>query len=124
MEGGDFEVVSAEIYFVDFAWVVGHFGVCLPCLCSVFPGLFPESVPGGFSCVLFLGGRGRWNVPVDDFHVFFCGEIALVVWHYFFLTHGLCSRITMTGNDIPSHASIRQMIQRRIRPCQNIGCYK
>lgn len=43
MEGVHFVVFAVVVYLVDFAGVVGHFGLFLPGLGVVLPGFFPES---------------------------------------------------------------------------------
>lgn len=43
VKGVHFEIFSFESDLMDLGRIVGHLGFFLPYLCSVFPGLLPET---------------------------------------------------------------------------------
>jgi len=79
VEGVHFMIFAIVVYLVDFGRVVRHFRVGLPFLRAVLPGRFSELV--------------------DDVHIFFCGNVALIVGHYAFSAHGLGSGVAVRCYD-------------------------
>ena len=101
MDGVEAKVLSLVLDAMDFFRIGENAARAIAQRRIVFPASFPELV--------------------DDFHVFVGDVVAVVVTGLLVLAGAFRGAVEIAGDDIPPHASFREMIERRHAPGERIG---
>src|SRR3984885_8910439 len=101
MDGVEAKILALVLDAMHLLWIGKDAARAVAQRRVVFPTAFPELV--------------------DDFHIFVGDVVAVVMAGLFFLAGAFRRAVEIAGDDVPSHASFGQMVERRHATGERVG---